>query len=202
MKAITIAFIGDSITYGYPYGPDYSWVSLLQKKMPCNFEAVNLGINGDSLMDMRRRFKRDVLSCKAACVHILGGANDAWLNSEPMQSQNFVDEMIKECRAAGIKPVIGLPTPLCHSPSGGGSFIPFGVDEMTLWLDQFRKWLKHYASSKSIPVIDYHAAFCLPGTRQGDPAYFYDECHLNHRGNEVMAQVAEKKLKEILNSIN
>ncbi|WP_051273078.1 GDSL-type esterase/lipase family protein [Desulfotruncus alcoholivorax] len=201
-KKITAAFIGDSITYGYPYGPEYSWVGLLQKNMHCNLEAINLGINGDSLMDMHRRFIRDVLRHKPTFVHILGGSNDAWLNNDPVHSQKAVDEMVGQCRDAGIKPVIGLTTPLCHNPSGGSSFIPFGAEEMMLWLDQFREWLKYYTSSKSIPLIDYYTALCLPGTGRGNPVYFYDECHLNHRGNKVMAQLTGRKLKEIINSIN
>lgn len=196
--SITVAFIGDSITYGYPYGPDYSWVNLLQELMPGNFEGINLGTNGDSLINMQRRFKRDVINLDAAYVHILGGANDAWLNNEPTLSQNAVDAMIKECRAAGIRPVIGLTTPLCPNPAVGSSFVPFGLEEMIIWLDQFRKWLISYAFNNSVPVIDYYTALCLPGLQQGDPANFHDECHLNAQGNRVMAHAAKIKLKEII----
>lgn len=55
-----IACIGDSITYGFPYNPEQSWVYLASKSTKLNL--LNIGVNGDTTGKMAYRFSNDVLN--------------------------------------------------------------------------------------------------------------------------------------------
>ncbi|WP_347491316.1 GDSL-type esterase/lipase family protein [Desulfoscipio sp. XC116] len=188
----TIICLGDSITFGYPLGPEFSWVGHLQRRSGLNL--VNRGVNGDTTLDMLHRYERYVAASNATHVHILGGANDAWLQLDLVSVQHNVRKMIELSRKHGIVPVLGLATPLCPDPEEKGAFIPFGMEKMNNWLARYRNWLRNYAVSESIMLIDYYTPLCIPGTDRGDGQYFYDECHLNDKGYALMAEVAKRSL--------
>lgn len=188
--------LGDSITYGYPFGPGFSWVNQLCRKT--GLRLVNKGINGDTNHDLLRRFKKDVISCAPTHVHILSGINDAWLGLDQTASQKCIREMISASISHDIIPVIGLTTPICTNPTGGECFFPFGMEKIQDWLSRYREWLRQYTSTHDIPLIDYYKPLTLPERGEGDPRFFYDECHLNELGYDIMAKVAENALGRIL----
>ena len=61
MTALSIACFGDSLTYGYPYGPAASWVKEAGEKL--GIAAVNEGICGQTSADILARLCR-ALSCE------------------------------------------------------------------------------------------------------------------------------------------
>jgi lysophospholipase L1-like esterase len=73
-QEMIIVCLGDSITYGFPYGPATSWAARLSE----NIEArvINKGINGNTTSDMLARFERDVLKYKPTHLILMGGIND------------------------------------------------------------------------------------------------------------------------------
>ena len=73
---VKIVCLGDSLTYGFPYGPQASWVTYLSNAYGPGL--CNAGVNGNTMEDMAARFDRDVLAKKPAMVVILGGTNDAY----------------------------------------------------------------------------------------------------------------------------
>jgi len=189
-----LVFLGDSITYGFPGGPQSSWVSKLAGKIGA--VPLNLGVNGDSTADMLQRLTPELEHPGVSHVHILGGANDAWMEHDPEYSRFCVEQMVQLCVERDIAPILGLPTPVCTS--AGGSFFPFGLEGIVNWLDRHRAWLREYARAQSIPLIDYFTPLCQPGTKNGDPLYFIDEAHLGREGNTKMAMVALEALGHIL----
>lgn len=48
-----IAGLGDSNTWGFPFGPSYSWLYALGELLSCR--VMNHGVNGECLADMRAR---------------------------------------------------------------------------------------------------------------------------------------------------
>ena len=188
--------LGDSITYGFPYGYAYSWVAALEGKIPA--KPLNRGINGDTTEDMLRRLRHELSKGPVTHAHILGGTNDAWLETEPSDSRQWVEQMVLLCIERNIKPILGITTPICAEPAGQNSFIPFGLEAINGWLARHRKWLAEYAAAQTIPLIDYFTPLCVSGTPNGDPRFFLDEAHLNHEGNRIMAVTAEQALLRLL----
>ena len=46
VKKMKIVCLGDSITYGFPFGPRVSWVAMLDQVLDA--EIINQGINGNT----------------------------------------------------------------------------------------------------------------------------------------------------------
>ena len=106
-----IVCLGDSLTYGYPYGPHVSWVTYLSRV--CGLSLSNAGVNGNTMEDMAARFDRDVLTKKPDTVVILGGTNDAYREEVSCSmSVFFLEQMVAGAAANKILPVIGIPIPI------------------------------------------------------------------------------------------
>jgi len=195
-ETVRILFIGDSITYGFPYGPDHSWVRIVEKET--GLATVNKGVNGDSLPDMKRRFNNILSKERVTHVHILGGTNDAWLGLDLDKSLNAVDHIVKECLKRQIRPVLGMTIPVCENPKGGGTFIPYGLKQLEGWLVHFRSLLRQYCTVNSILSIDYYNQLVLRDTGKGNPLFFLDECHLSTDGNMAMARAASAGFAEFI----
>ncbi|MGI6435922.1 MAG: SGNH/GDSL hydrolase family protein [Syntrophomonadaceae bacterium] len=144
MKRNRIVFLGDSITWGFPWGPSHSWVSKLETVLKA--EVINQGINGNTTSDMLKRFERAVLQYEPTHVVISGGINDVICGeSFDRISWNFRD-MAAKAQEKGIKVVFGTPT---------------AVDD-PFWeipLVRLREWMTNYAREHHIALIPFHEAF-------------------------------------------
>lgn len=192
----SLVCLGDSITYGFPNGPQSSWVKELAGKIAAM--PLNRGINGNTTSDMLHRLPGELKNPGVSHVHILGGTNDAWMESDPEYSRRCIEQMVQMCIKMDVTPILGITTPVCTIADGGNSFFPFGLGGIVNWLDRHRVWLREYAAAQSIPLIDYFTPLCQAGTKIGDPLYFIDEAHLSREGNEKMAMVAIEALADIL----
>lgn len=84
----TTVFIGDSITDAgkregayRPFGNGYVNFTanyLLAKYPQFNLGIINTGINGNTVLDLQRRWERDCLAHKPDVVSVLVGINDVW----------------------------------------------------------------------------------------------------------------------------
>lgn len=178
-----IVAIGDSITEGYPFGNQESWVEHLAQEVKCHVQ--NQGICGDFTSGMRKRFQRDVLDHAPTHVIILGGANDAY-EKIPLESvsSNF-KAMEESCRKNGIIPIFGLPTPSL-------------LAEEEKFLIEYRNWLRSYADEKGIILVDFYSPF-LNRIRVGQGAQlFVDEVHPSIEGYALMGEVAVQSLKGLI----
>lgn len=174
--------IGDSITEGYPFSNQESWVEHLAQKVKCHI--INQGICGDYTGGMLNRFQRDVLDYAPTHVIILGGANDAY-EKIPLESvsSNF-KAMEESCKTNAIIPIFGLPTP---------SLLP----EEEQRLIEYRNWLKSYTDEKGINVIDFYSPF-LNRIKIGQGAQlFVDEVHPSIAGYALMGEVAILALQDV-----
>lgn len=92
-----IVCLGDSLTYGFPYGPGVSWVAYVSRI--CGLSLSNAGVNGNTMEDMAARFDRDVLAKKPATVVILGGSNDAfWGERFCLKTISYLEQMVARGR--------------------------------------------------------------------------------------------------------
>ncbi|KLU65480.1 esterase TesA precursor [Desulfosporosinus acididurans] len=169
--------IGDSITEGYPFSRQESWVKYLAEELKC--EVINQGIKGDFTKGMLERFERDVLTYMPTHVIVLGGANDAYEEISLKQvSENF-RRMIELSKKKNIIPILGLPTP---------SLLP----EEERFLEDYRKWLIEYAAKESILMIDFYSPFRLRINAGQAAELFVDEVHPSKMGYAFMGEIASQ----------
>lgn len=180
-----IVAIGDSITEGYPFSNQESWVEHLTRDVKC--QVLNQGICGDFTSGMLKRFQRDVLDHTPTHVIILGGANDAY-ERIPVESVSANFKAMEEaCRQNGITPIFGLPTPS----------LLFEEEQILI---EYRNWLKSYTNEKGILVFDFYSPF-LERIKAGQGApLFVDEVHPSVEGYALMGEVAVQSWKKHLTS--
>lgn len=139
-----IVCLGDSITWGFPFGPSSSWVTMLENAI--GVEVINRGINGNTTSDMLNRFDRAVLSHNPTHVIILGGANDIiWAESFDRIVYNL-RLMAEKSDEHNITVIFGLPTPTVYR-------------QYNDLLARIRDWIKNYAASKGYNIIPFDQAF-------------------------------------------
>ncbi|MGE5453838.1 MAG: GDSL-type esterase/lipase family protein [Methylocystaceae bacterium] len=174
----TIICLGDSLTWGYPYGPEVSWVNLIPELY--NLEAINRGINGNTTGEMLERFDRHVLQKKPKYVIITGGANDVfWRESVDAIIYNY-QQMLQQAEQSGIKVIIGL-TPPVDDP------------EMEARLKMVRTRLLELAQIKELQVIDFTPPFYeADGSVNGK--LFLDGAHPSRQGYLLMGKCLPTKI--------
>ncbi|HHY59497.1 MAG TPA: GDSL family lipase [Clostridia bacterium] len=177
-----IVCLGDSITYGYPYGPTSSWVHLAQAAF--TGELVNKGQNGDTTGDMLARFDEDVIALAPTDVVVLGGTNDAWYQTPPATVQKNIAAMFALARRHRIRFHLGLPIPI-NKHAVNDPDLP-GTLAAEPYLDSYRAWMQSYAREQNINIIDFYTPM-RGKDGAGNPAYFVDACHPNRQGYEIMA---------------
>jgi len=172
----TIVCLGDSLTYGYPYGPHASWVKHLSKD--CGLKISNSGVNGNTMEDMSARFEKDVLAKKPETLVILGGTNDA-CQEEVSCSMTilYLEQMIARARDNKISPVIGLPIPIDD----------FRINSK---LDRLSREYLLISSKFEIPVLDFRVPFIDPDTARIKDNLYLDGVHPNLEGYRVMGETA------------
>lgn len=182
-----IVAIGDSITQGYPFSPQESWVKYAAQDL--DIQILNKGVCGDLTLNMCERFQREVVVYKPTHVIILGGTNDAiagYLLAEV--STNFI-AMVDISREQGIIPILGLP-------------IPSLIQEEEKILREYRNWLKDYASRENVSIIDFYSLFAA-AVKEGQAGKLFEgDFHPGIEGYKLMGEIASKSLDEIFKAGN
>ncbi len=174
-----IVCIGDSLTWGFPYGPMYSWVHMLEKVL--DMEIINQGINGNTTGDMRYRFERSVLNYHPTHVVIMGGSNDVICQVSYDRIILNLKTMTENALAEGIKVILGTP-PAIDYP------------EEERRMARVRAWVTEYAREKSLPVIDFGAAFFDEQGRIRSEFLLADGAHPTQKGYEAMFKQIDPRI--------
>lgn len=171
VKKMKIVCLGDSITYGFPFGPRVSWVAMLDQALDA--EVINQGINGNTTTDMLRRFERSVLKYNPTHVIIMGGINDVICGESFDRISWNLRELIEKAREAGIEVILGLPT---------------AVDE-PYWeklIIRIRQWMLDYAAEHQLKVINFAAAFYDENGKVRSDLLLADGGHPDTTGYQAM----------------
>ncbi len=144
MKKLKVVCMGDSITSGFPFHLEDSWVRMLGDATGHQF--INKGIAGHTTDDMLYRFKHDVLALQPDYVIIMGGINDVMCRDSLSSICHNFESMVRMAQAQGIEVILGLPTA-----------IDYPAEEKVL--ARLRQWLLDFAREKRIKVIPFHQAF-------------------------------------------
>lgn len=176
MKQEKIICLGDSLTYGYPYGPHESWVAYAAKA--CGLNLGNAGVNGDTMEGMAARFERDVLGRKAQAVIVLGGTNDAFCRdiSGPM-TLSFLRQIINRAVENKILPVIALPIPVDD---------PWANPKLERICQEYRR----VSAELGMLLLDFRTPFIDPDTGSMKDELYLDGVHPNLDGYRVIGEMA------------
>ncbi len=183
MPPFRVIALGDSLTYGYPFGKPMSWVQFTSQAL--NVPILNQGVNGDTFREMLHRLTIDVLDLKPEFCIVSGGANDVYQGMDVELMESNFTKILKRLQETKIKPIIGLPGPV--------------EDEVyEKDLGKFRRWLKKLAKDKPYKMIDFYSAFFDPKKKKLNRAFFEDGVHPSSKGYQAMANEAVKVLKPLL----
>jgi acyl-CoA thioesterase I len=181
---VKIVALGDSITEGYPYTAQESWVEYVNRKL--QIKIVNQGICGNFTKDMLVRFRRDVLLLKPTHVIILGGTNDAAAGYTLGHVSDNFKAMVEISKENKIIPILGSP-------------IPSLILEEESILKEYRNWLYVYANREKIKIIDFNHSF-RSAIEEGQISKLYvDEVHPGIYGYKLMGKTAIENLKDFIN---
>lgn len=188
-----IVCLGDSITYGYPDGPSFSWVTKVADNT--GYQLLNRGINGETTGQMLARLQRDVISEKPAYLIFAGGHNDGWQKVSLPRVQHNIQQVVETVLQQGICPILVLPSPLnieqllqCFEGTRQDA------EDYHENLGQIRQWIDQYAREREFLTLDFHTPLLIKGSDQGDPRYLLDGGHPTHEGYGVLGQAAIKQL--------
>ncbi|HWQ75428.1 MAG TPA: SGNH/GDSL hydrolase family protein [Syntrophomonas sp.] len=143
-KTSKIVCLGDSITYGWPWGPEVSWTTMLAGAIDA--EVINRGIPGNTTSQMLARLKQAVLKHNPTHVIIMGGLNDIICQESFDRIVWNLRAMAEQASEHGIKVIFGMPTAV--------------DDEYIEKLAQrVRNWITEYAEDHNISIIPFNQAF-------------------------------------------
>ncbi|MHB8126880.1 MAG: GDSL-type esterase/lipase family protein [Desulfitobacteriaceae bacterium] len=177
-----VVAIGDSITYGFPYSIDDSWVRLTSNKL--NLDIINKGSCGDLTRDMLVRFPQDVLSLNPTHVIIMGGTNDAFCKLSLDEISRNLGKMVKQSLNHNITPILALPIP-CEDE------IEEGI------LGSYRNWIRCFTAFKKVSLLDFYSQM-LKSNGGIEDQVLIDGVHPSQKGYQLMMKLAVAQLRVFL----
>lgn len=172
--SVKVICLGDSITYGFPFGPGFSWVKLAGDRLP--FEFINEGVNGDTLGDMLRRAPSVFRKYHAGAVILLGGTNDAYIGKPTMQAAADMRQLVTMAGNNGLSVFIGMPIP---------SLEDYIEDKLIQYRQQYRQIAENFGCS----TIDFYSAFFGSSSVTPDRKLFHDTVHPSREGYKQMSDI-------------
>lgn len=171
-----IVCLGDSITYGFPFGPPYSWVQMLAEVI--NAEIINKGINGNTTTAMLERFDRAVLQYEPTHVLIMGGINDVLCRESFDRITWNLRLMAEKASDNNIQVIFGLPTAIDEP-------------EFERLLVRIRQWIIQYAADHNLSVINFTSAFYDENNNVKTELLLADGGHPTLEGYRAMFRVID-----------
>ena len=198
-----LLFIGDSITDcgrkrpigsgGFDQALGNGYVSLVDAALAALYpdyaiDIINMGISGDTVHDLKYRWKRDVLDLKPDWLSILIGINDAWQHFNQLwQSEGqdpvdrfaeTLDELVGQVRPAVHGLILMTPYYLETNP----------LEPMRAMMDQFGAAVGEVAARHQTVLVDSQADF-NPVIDKVDPLQLaMDRVHINLAGHMILAR--------------
>ena len=197
-----LVFIGDSITdcertrpigEGLFNGIGKSYVSLVEGFLTAIHPAdairlVNMGTSGDTVLDLKERWKTDALDLKPDWLSIMIGVNDVWRQFDlPRQKEIHVSPKVYE------KTLLELASMTRPKLKGLIIMAPFYLepnreDPMRKRMDQYGAICKKIARKSDAIFIDTQAVFDDLLTHMHANAIAWDRVHPNTIGHSVIAR--------------
>ena len=183
-----IVCFGNSLTECGGVGGRFS--DILSARFPGHV-FVNRGVGGETFVEARRRFARDVLAEQPDVVPIELGANDWWRNERPytLWARDLASCITRIQKTGARAVVLGVFGPYRDAD---GVYVPkrYGIDERAV---AYRELEEAIARKHGCPY--------LPNIQEGiigDRRCWSDANHPNAYGNRFVADLLQPVLEEML----
>lgn len=205
-KKTKVIFFGDSITelgvkrdkyVGYILKMD----SMLKvEKKDDQFELIGTGISGNKVYDLYLRMEDDVLSKNPDVVVVYVGVNDVWhktlrgTGTDADKFEKFYQAIINKLKAQNIKVILCTPAVVGEKTDYSN---PLDGD-----LNLYSNIIRELAKKNNLPLIDlrkkYHDYLDKNNPDNKDKGILtYDGVHMNDKGNQFLADLMWKAIKEL-----
>ncbi|WP_273450065.1 GDSL-type esterase/lipase family protein [Streptococcus ferus] len=194
-EKITIAAVGDSITYGLGVGRNrktLSYPALLAKKLGSRYDVINYGLSGRTMLStanfpyFKEKAAADSLKSQANIVLIMLGTNDSKkVNWNADQYQTDYQKAIRRYQQMSSHPKIILMIP----PRCFISQATVTRPNNRVIKEEIRHIIPQLAKKMGCQVIDLYAL------TQNHPDWFADGVHPNKHGNKAIAQLVYQTIK-------
>lgn len=201
-KEDKILFIGDSVSdcgrqrpvgegFSGAWGRGYvanigAWLGSEFPQM--KLRVINMGVDGDTVRDLARRWQRDVLDIKPDWVCVLIGINDVWrqFDSPNMHEQHV---LLKEYRET-YEQLIGKTLP---NVKGMILLTPFYIennlkDAMRSCMEDYIAAVRQLGEKYKMPVVDLQSAWDRMLSFVHSSAISWDRVHPNDVGHMHIAR--------------
>ncbi len=201
-KGDTIVFIGDSISdydrkrpvgEGLFNGWGTSYVANVGALLGCMYPEMrirvkNVGISGNQVRDLDRRWQTDVLDQKPDWVSVLIGINDVWRQFDsPLQTEEHVpldefEQTYEKLILRTLPHVKGmiLMTPFFMEPSR--------QDAMRARMDEYGAVVKKLADKHGLVFVDLQSAWDRLFEHMHPCNIAWDRIHPNQTGHMYIAK--------------
>ena len=186
-----IVYLGDSVTLG-------SWenATMYQNEAYPLYATLlsggriltgyNAGISGNNTAQMLARFDADVAAQSPAFVLVNAGTNDTGQNVDFATWRADIQTLLTKIRNLGVRPVMS-------------TIIPRSDATIRARVQLWNAWIRAYAATNGIPLVDFHAVLVDPTT--GSFASGYDSgdgVHPSNLARKVMGQAVVDALLPLL----
>lgn len=179
MDKVKIVCLGDSITYGFPFTPQDSWVQMLAEET--GLEFINKGVPGNTFGNMLERINRDVLRKEPSHLILMGGINDVFARESLSRIYKNILDIVNKAQENNIQVILGLPTA-----------IDYEEEERTL--KKLRNWMKDYARDNNLKCIEFQQAFYNEKDELRSELLLADGGHPSKKGYQEMFKQIPKNL--------
>ena len=191
-----ILCIGDSITFGAGVVPMRwrdSYPAILQQKLGHEYQVLNYGISGSTMqLSSDKPYSQPYVDAAEKtepeiCILMLGTNDSKPHNCNPASFVKDLNQRVARIQSFPSAPRIILAIP----PAAFGNPIAFEIDNDII-REQIRPILMQYAKANRLQMIDLYRE------TKTHPEWFPDGVHPNREGNQRIAEIVYRKLKEIL----
>jgi lysophospholipase L1-like esterase len=205
-KKTKVIFFGDSITelgvkkdryVGYILKMD----SMLKvEKKDDQFELHGSGISGNKVYDLYLRMEEDVLAKNPDVVVIYVGVNDVWhktllgTGTDADKFEKFYQAIINKLKARNIKVMLCTPAVV-----GERNDMSNALDGD---LNRYSNIIRDLSKKNNLTLIDLRKEF-VQYLKENNPEnkekeiLTYDRVHMNNKGNQMIADMMWKAIKEV-----
>jgi lysophospholipase L1-like esterase len=148
-------------------------------------EFINRGVSGNTVLDLEKRWQKDVMDLKPDLLSVLIGVNDNGKNVPFEQYEATYDRLLAEARAANPKLRIVLCEPFLK-PTGN---LDPGIEKR-------REIVGTLAAKYGAALVRFQPVFDAAAKKAPAEYWVWDKVHPTYRGHQLMADEWERTVRE------